>query len=279
MADEIPVIPKVTSLVVHSGNIVNWNRLKRKPNQTSSEELVECMSNSLESFFEGADKNKLQYASELDCSHSEFKKTLAINSEPRGDLKITVKIFLCRLTSQDVITQAVDKVLTELEASSLDVVLLAFPDLDEDANILDLILPYWQTLEKLNKEEKVHSIGISDLDKAALEELYNCAEIKPTINQVNLESCCVMPKDLTDYAKENDIQLLTHSDPRDILTNEKISQLMSTRCTEKDGEGWDSDWAARFSVMFKCRGIIKTKGYIIQASRDTAKRKSTQVVL
>ena len=39
-------------------------------------------------------------------------------------------------------------------------------------------------------------------------------QTKPCINQVNLESCCVMPKDLTEYAKQNDIQLLTHNDAK-----------------------------------------------------------------
>lgn len=39
MAEEIPIIPKVSNLLIHSGNIVNWNRLKRKPNQTPTEEV------------------------------------------------------------------------------------------------------------------------------------------------------------------------------------------------------------------------------------------------
>ena len=42
MADEIPMTPKVGSLIVHSGNIVNWNRLKRKPNQSPTEEVCLC---------------------------------------------------------------------------------------------------------------------------------------------------------------------------------------------------------------------------------------------
>ncbi|XP_021340468.1 glutamate--cysteine ligase regulatory subunit-like [Mizuhopecten yessoensis] len=279
MADEIPVVPKVTSLVVHSGNIVNWNRLKRKPNQTPSEELVECVSNSLESYFTGADKNELQYATELDCAHSEFKKTLPINPDERSDLKLTVKIFLCRMMRPEVIKEAVENVLLELNSSNVDVVLLAFPELDEEGITLETIKPYWNVLQDLNVTRVVHFLGISDLDKVVLEELFNWATVKPTINQVNLESCCVMPKDMTDYAKENDIQLLTHNDPRDILTNDKVSQLVSARCTEKDGEGWESDWAIRFSVMVRCRGIIKTKGYIVKASRDTTKKKSQQLLL
>lgn len=39
-------------------------------------------------------------------------------------------------------------------------------------------------------------------------------QVKPSSNQVNLASCCVMPPDLTAFAKEFDIQLLTHSDPK-----------------------------------------------------------------
>ena len=39
MADEIPMIPKAGNLIVHSGNIVNWNRLKRKPNQRPTDEV------------------------------------------------------------------------------------------------------------------------------------------------------------------------------------------------------------------------------------------------
>lgn len=39
-------------------------------------------------------------------------------------------------------------------------------------------------------------------------------QVKPSSNQVNLASCCVMPPDLTAFAKEFDIQLLTHNDPK-----------------------------------------------------------------
>ena len=39
MADEIPIIPKVSVLEVKTGNIVNWNRLKRKPSQNPTDEV------------------------------------------------------------------------------------------------------------------------------------------------------------------------------------------------------------------------------------------------
>lgn len=39
-------------------------------------------------------------------------------------------------------------------------------------------------------------------------------QVKPSSNQFNLASCCVMPPELTAFAKEFDIQLLTHNDPK-----------------------------------------------------------------
>lgn len=37
--------------------------------------------------------------------------------------------------------------------------------------------------------------------------------MKPNIVQINLAMCCVVPPALQTFTKENDIQLLTHSDP------------------------------------------------------------------
>lgn len=42
-------------------------------------------------------------------------------------------------------------------------------------------------------------------------------KVKPSSNQVNLASCCVMPPDLTAFAKEFDIQLLTHNDSKGVI--------------------------------------------------------------
>ena len=42
MAVEIPVIPKATAFYLHTGNIVNWNRLKRRISQSPNEEVSSC---------------------------------------------------------------------------------------------------------------------------------------------------------------------------------------------------------------------------------------------
>ncbi|CAC5377850.1 glutamate--cysteine ligase regulatory subunit-like [Mytilus californianus] len=266
------VIPKVGSVVVHTGNIVHWNRLKRKANETPTTEITESVGSTFRSIIDATDKNQLQYQTELTCNNDKFIETLP--EEERGDLKLTVKIFLCSLLPAELLKEATNKALKELNVSFIETVLLALPEFeDEDDLTLDIIKPYWTCLEELVDSEAVLSLGIADLNKTLLEQLYNWARVKPHINQVNLESCCVMPKDLVEYAKDNDIQLLTHNDPRDILPTKSFQELISTNTTEKDGEGWEPLWVLRYSVLVKCRGIIKTKGYIMKGYRDTKKRK------
>nr|XP_022320362.1 glutamate--cysteine ligase regulatory subunit-like [Crassostrea virginica]XP_022320928.1 glutamate--cysteine ligase regulatory subunit-like [Crassostrea virginica] len=272
MSEEIPVIPKVTSLTVHSGNIVNWNRLKRHPNHGATAEIAECIDSAVKSFLESADKTALQYETSLECKCGKFIEPLP--TDERGDLKVTVKVFLCKLLPPTTIREGIEKVLTELNITFIETVLLALPEQDDEEDLsLSVIQPYWEMLEGMVEEEKVLTLGIADLNKERLEELYNWAKIKPGINQVNLESCCVMPKDLTEYAKQNDIQLLSHNDARDILPNQKLTDIIKTNTTEKDSEFWEMLWVMRYSVLIKCRGIIKTKAYIAQCGRDPRRKK------
>ncbi|XP_071097359.1 glutamate--cysteine ligase regulatory subunit-like [Haliotis cracherodii] len=270
MADDIPVFPKAGTLQVHSGNIVNWNRLKRKPNQTSTEELKECIEAALNKFLSTADRTELQYTNDLLCVNCELKEQLGY--EEREDLKITGKLFLSIQQSPEVIRETVDKLFRELQTVTyLETLMLALPELDEEITV-EQIKPYWEVMEELVEAETVLSLGICDLDKARLEELYNWAKVKPCVNQVNLASCCVMPADLTEYAKQNDIQLLTHSDETEIMPVKTLQDSIKVCATEKDSEHWEPAWTLRYSVLVKCRGIVKTKGYIFKANRIVKKK-------
>ncbi len=40
-----------------------------------------------------------------------------------------------------------------------------------------------------------------------------CSQVKPSIHQINLSACCVVPEDLQIFCKEHDIRILTHNDP------------------------------------------------------------------
>ena len=43
MAAEIPVVPKAETVLVSTGNVVNWNRLKKKVIQSATEEVSGCV--------------------------------------------------------------------------------------------------------------------------------------------------------------------------------------------------------------------------------------------
>lgn len=71
----------------------------------------------------------------------------------------------------------------------------------------------WNVLENYSEQKKIAQLGIADLDTDSLIDLYTTSTVKPTITQINLSACCVVPPSLQEFCNKNDIQLLTHSDP------------------------------------------------------------------
>jgi len=282
MTDQIPIFPKATSMFVHSGNIINWNRLKRKPNLSPTDELCDCISKSLDDYLKSADKTQLQYVTEIYKVNNDNVEKLDDNE--REDVKITVKVFLSVPQPPEAVKEAVDKVLNELGTSYVETVLLAVsPCVEEDdpdylttpeqqPAAMDRLKPYWEVMEQLVKDDKVLSLGVCDLNKDVLQDLYTWAKVKPVVNQVNLESCCVMPKDLVDYAKQVSVQLLTHNDSSVFIPCERLQQTVQAVSTERDSHAWSPQWAVRYSGIIKQRGIIKMKGYVFHATRDNKKR-------
>lgn len=71
----------------------------------------------------------------------------------------------------------------------------------------------WKVLERYSEQKKITQLGIADLDTDSLIDLYSTCSVKPTIAQINLSACCVVPPSLQEFCNKNDVQLLTHSDP------------------------------------------------------------------
>ena len=77
-----------------------------------------------------------------------------------------------------------------------------------------------------------------------------------------------MPEDLVEFAKINNIQLTTHLDPREILTMENLQTNLRKIVHEYDSHGWIPLWVARYTLILKGRGIVKSKGYILSSQRE-----------
>lgn len=144
--------------------------------------------------------------------------------------------------------------LKELGATSADLFLVSWP-----AGVsLEDGMAFWKAMESTVEEEIASSLGVSDVETPAFIELHNSAKIKPEAIQINLESCCVVPPELVTFTRENNIQLLTHNDPQNILPTDTLKTIFSSLT--------EVHWTVRYQTLLRCRGIIQNKGYIISAN-------------
>ncbi|KAM8703413.1 hypothetical protein ACLKA7_008089 [Drosophila subpalustris] len=289
------MIPTVTknyqNVVISTGNIINNELGQRK----SNEELYDGLKITLHS-----DPNAERVVVEIDklhgrvlCATQELSNKLTENG--RNEISIGAKIFLNK-KSTECINEAVEALLNILNVSHVDNVVLAYhPNASNVANattgtttpkspcsegitspasdpangwsqrngdqgVAELKMLY-KGLEQYALKQQIKQLGIADLDAKALQELYKSAQVAPTIAQVNLAACCVVPADLQEFCKEHELVLNTHSDPELLLPAEQFSCL---------APGYTIDWSLRYQVHVRCRGVLTAKGYIVGASKPSA---------
>uniref|UniRef100_A0A0K0DJP6 GCS light chain n=1 Tax=Angiostrongylus cantonensis TaxID=6313 RepID=A0A0K0DJP6_ANGCA len=139
--------------------------------------------------------------------------------------------------------------------------LLVFKDLSDDC-WLRKVTPIWSTVESLVKKEVVHSVGVSDLDVDRLRLLSEAAkESPPTIDHYSIDGCCAVPKELVDYAKSHDIQLLTHNDPRNLELDADV--IDSVDKITGTGKNLSTKWTARYTIWIRSRSVMAAKGYLV----------------
>ncbi|XP_071476110.1 glutamate--cysteine ligase regulatory subunit-like [Diadema antillarum] len=277
-------IPRATTLVLSCGNILNWGSLKRKVPKSSTEEIKFCLRQTL--------KNCVEKAGDTGCLQGEViqlsdpQNAPSQHSEAREDLKVTVKLMITK-SDEEEITEAVDMVLKELNLAKIDVLLLAIskrPNVIEDLTF-EHYKPLWWELEREVSRGRIGALGICDADKTMLEELYNWSRVKPIIDQLNQETCCVIPPELNEYAKANKtyvfasriIPLISvcacflscHLLSTDVLPPEEFQSVLGEFFPGPDSERWYPAWTLRFSVLIRCRGVITTKGYTLKALKDS----------
>lgn len=261
--EPVSVFPKATSLFLHTGNVVNWDKLKRKTNLTPADELKICIGDSITRWLGETNREKAQ----TDLNVGIFDESVNPIVDKRETLKYTLKLFLSFPLSPAETKDAVEFVLTKLGLNYVEIVVVGFPDNLEDALEGDDVLLVWSALEELVDEGMILSLGVSDMNVQQLESLCSYVRVKPSVDQISSTACCAIPEDLKAFASENDIQLLMHSDRKEFLPAEDLRQVVGQATHEKDGEGWNPNWVVRYSSLVKGRGVIKSKGYMLKASR------------
>ncbi|XP_012859246.2 glutamate--cysteine ligase regulatory subunit [Echinops telfairi] len=237
------------------------------PAPPTSPELRDCIQKTLNEWSSQISPDLVrEFPDVLECTVSHAIEK--INPDEREEMKVSAKLFIVGSNSSSSTKNAIDMACSVLGVAHLDSVIIASPPIEDGVHLsLEHLQPYWEELENLVQSKKIVAIGTSDLDKTQLEQLYQWAQVKPNSNQVNLASCCVMPPDLTAFAKQFDIQLLTHNDPKELLSEASFQEALEESIPDIQAHDWVPLWLLRYSVIVKSRGIIKSKGYILQAKR------------
>ncbi|KAF2185704.1 hypothetical protein K469DRAFT_707366 [Zopfia rhizophila CBS 207.26] len=236
-------------------------------------------------------------------------------TEPRPSYDITVKLFyLPNIPSSRRCIQtreAIDLVLRELGTTSIDLLIVSFPGLsfdadDEDSDSdeptsypslsagastgaegdsqddespvegVESMLQTWRMLEILHEEKVIDKIGVSEFGVQRLSRFLPQTRVRPTVNQINVRDCCVVPKPLILYAKKEGIELLTHNDCTNILPRGTLREILGpgengvgVLAGEEGGEGLKGDvepqWVVKYTAVVKDRGVVESKGYFAVA--------------
>lgn len=172
--------------------------------------------------------------------------------------------FRCQHT-----TDAVRLVSHSLGTSYIDLLIVSFPNISFDADDEDTapqsdILEWtrtYRTLESLHSEGKVSRIGLAEFGATRLSQLLPNTTVKPSVNQINLRDCCVVPRSLILYAKEQGIELLTHNDCTDILPAETLKGLLVDEFgLFEDGAKMVPQWVVKYTAVIRSRGVVENKG-------------------
>ena len=219
--------------------------------------------------------------------------------EDRPQYDITVKLFFLPTTRLPArrahAREAVSLVLRELHVDSIDLLIVSFPgisfDADDDGDeelsgedegageTIDNIVETWRALEKLHADGTVAQIGLAEFGSERLRKFLPRAKVRPSVDQINVRDCCVVPKSLILFAKEEKIELLTHNDCTNILPKGTVRELLGK---EENGAGLlanseseeglkgeiEPQWVIKYTAVVRDRGVIENKGYFAMAEME-----------
>ncbi|WII39961.1 aldo/keto reductase [Paenibacillus thiaminolyticus] len=159
-------------------------------------ELVEAVKAAVKHGYRSIDTAAV-YANETSVGQG-IREALAENGLNREDLFITSKVWNADLGYESTLA-AFETSLKKLGLDYLDLYLIHWP-------VAGKYKDAWRALEKLYKDGRVKSIGVSNFQVHHLEDLMKDAEIIPVVNQVEFHPL-LNQKELRDFTKKHAIQL------------------------------------------------------------------------
>ncbi|VDN04911.1 unnamed protein product [Thelazia callipaeda] len=269
--DIISKIQKSDTVLINTGNIQRHSELFRRMFKNSAEELVAAVEFELE----GPNGPDLALGEDGTVQLTRDSQKCHLNTIERNDMKTTLKVFMSSLDIQQV-EESVNAALQAINIKSLSQLIIAFPPEDKFVMTsctpdsvqqwLRKISPFWKSLGNLVKSQKVNSLGVADLDYEQLKALYESTdEYRPMIDHYNTEHCCTVPPELREYARQKDIQLLTHNDPNLCTIDDKLG-IASRKLF--GSEKFSLELTARLTVWLRSRSIIVGKIYMLKFRKN-----------
>ncbi|XP_015184034.1 PREDICTED: glutamate--cysteine ligase regulatory subunit isoform X2 [Polistes dominula] len=223
------------NLLINTGNILSLDEAKKKASQNTRDELVDTLKIILRE--EKNQGDNIVFMNGIGDT--------GIENTERAELKVTVKVFVSSPEAES-LKDALDKVFEHLNTDTIESLVIAYTTKHDSEDILMSLKSLWRAVEEYVKVGKLSSVGLSDLSTNTFIELFQWANVKPAIVQINLATCCVVPPALQEFSKANDVQLLTHSDPSEILPEDKLKEIF--------GSPVSLHWVVKYQIHLKCRG-------------------------
>jgi len=240
-------------VLVQTGNLIDMKDQIRLVSQSTSDELKGCIKSALNEW--SADTHPLP--NEDGALLVQGGRAPLLYSS-RG-ISTTVKLFLSGYEAHHV-TDAIKTVMRNTGRERVESVIISPPDVSDDAPLRDLIVT-WTALEAAVDEGLVKHVGIADVSWSLFKQLYDWARVKPSTIQVNLDECCSVNEDLREFARANDVQMMTHCDDAEMMDEEMVAGVLA-RVGATDVE-CAVPWLARHRTIHVCFGVILDKGYTL----------------
>lgn len=164
---------------------------------------------------------------------------------------------------------AVRLVCHELGISHIDLLIVSFPGVSFDADdegpapeeeVSEWVRTY-RAMECLHEAGKISRIGLAEFGTTHLGQVLPHARIKPSVDQINVRDCCVVPKPLILYAKERNIELLTHNDCTNILPTKTLRELVVDEFGLFEQNAVVApQWVVKYTAVVRSRGVVENKG-------------------
>ncbi len=152
----------------------------------------------------------------------------------REDLFVTTKLA-AEVKSYDEAVASINQSLETMGLDYIDMMIIHSPkpwmEFHEEDSFADGNREAWKALEEAYKAGKLKAIGVSNFQKADIENILESCTVKPMVNQI-LAHISNTPKELIEYCKENDILVEAYSP---VAHGELMKNGEVTKMAEKYG--------------------------------------------